>query len=394
MILFIVLLCNYALLVLLRVSCGFDIIPWHMPLPFADIITITHTADCQPPTENPYLNGDCDPWGRLYNYPRIWLSLFKMLHLGSSADTLLGLMYMLVFALAVSKLAAGRSFKELLVLLLLLISPPVLLLLERGNSDLLVFTVLILAVQGIRGNRTWPEDIRMYGMLLVVFVLGMLKLYPFVLVLLLMAEPLSIRRKMLIFAGFTGLALLYLYLIWEDVMHIRTNTPAPLQLAYGRNVYLQALKGYESRELYSLMSVATVFVSAFIWSVFGCGKMHRDNTTVNHVPFRLFIAGACLYTATFLLGNNFIYRLVFLLLCLPFLMVLKRKGEFKILVNVTLLMLILRFFYHGILDKFLEFHYRYLLDIMLSWGLFYTLLVLLFICLRSSIKTEAKPYLP
>lgn len=363
-----------------------------MSLPFADIITITHTADCRPEPENPYLTGDCDPWGRLYNYPRIWLSLFRFFDIGQTSDNFLGLLYILVFAIAISRLALGRSFRELLVLAILLISPPVLLLLERGNSDLLVFAMVVFAVVEIRENRKLPEGMRLYGMLIVFFVLGMLKFYPFMLVLLLMAESLNIRRKILIFAGFTGLALLYLYLNREDVMYILANTPAPLHTAYGRNIYTQVLKDHQAREFFSLISVVTVLLSAFFWSFFGLVEFRRERAVLSGISYKLFIAGAGLYTTTFLIGNNFIYRLVHLLLCLPFLMELKRNREFKHLVNVTLLMLIVRFFYDGLLEKVPFFNYNYLVDILLSWGLFYTLSVFLFLGMSTILRSKRTQY--
>ena len=148
---------------------------------FADLRFITTSVDC-------YLNGNwsmsgmsCDPWGRPFNYPSLWIRLFALFRLGESQTIILGsieivilsasLIYWTRWAFRRLESPAQKSFFPFLVFLIFF-SPPILLLAERGNVDILIFAGVTLAYIVYRKYNFFIAGF------LIAF-LGILKLYPF-----------------------------------------------------------------------------------------------------------------------------------------------------------------------------------------------------------------------
>ncbi len=60
---------------------GYSIIPGsHYPI-FSDLMTLTYSVDSINSGLNPYFDTSLDPLLRTYNYPKIWLDLFKFLNI-------------------------------------------------------------------------------------------------------------------------------------------------------------------------------------------------------------------------------------------------------------------------------------------------------------------------
>ena len=93
----------------------------------------------------------CDTFGRPNNYPSIWPRSFSWLHLGVEDTDLVGFVLLVAFALGCFALlwtmhAHRTSTLALIASSLSVVSPPSLLAIERGNVDLLVFSLLGLAI--------------------------------------------------------------------------------------------------------------------------------------------------------------------------------------------------------------------------------------------------------
>ncbi len=386
---------TYGILIVLRGFLGIDFIPWHMSIAFADLITITNTADCNCVFNNPYLNGSCDPWGRLYNYPRIWLSVFSFLKLGKSSTIYIGFLYVIFFTFCASKLNLGRSNKSLLFIFVLLISPPVLLLLERGNNDVLVFSGIILTYYGIKANQNLPENLRLYLPIIIFFILGVLKLYPFILIITILFEKLTLTKKTAIMLLFVMLSCLYIFYIKDDLKLILKNTPNPSDMAYGRMVKFWIFNySLELRHKISIILTSIVIMIALFTQFFFSKMQFAASDTINNSETWLFLCGASIYIGTFLIGNNYIYRIVFLLLCLPNLFSLVRQPKLRYFSIAILIMIALRF-YFTTFEKFLPFKQQFLLDLSLSWGiLFSTTTLVLFYTFKSIKLIENKSNIP
>jgi hypothetical protein len=111
---------------------------------------------------------------------------------------------------------------------------------------------------------------------------------------------------------------------------------------------------------------------------------------VNSINFHnselwLFTCGAIIYIGTFMIGNNYIYRIVFLLLCLPNLLSLAKHTQLKYFSCTILIMLALRFYY-STFESFLPFKQQFLLDLFLSWGILFSLMTLTLFYTLNKIK--------
>ena len=104
----------------------------HMSPLFADLRTIPDTTNFDHVRENISI----DPWGRLFNYPEIWVYIISFFKLFSDPYHTIGLMQLLLYPIFF--FIAAKRFKnsnELLAFFFLYCSPPIFLLLERGNND-------------------------------------------------------------------------------------------------------------------------------------------------------------------------------------------------------------------------------------------------------------------
>ena len=120
---------------------------------FADLRSVTTAWECTRRHIAVLPVNSCDPWQRPANYPRIWL-VPSLLGLGQGSTFVLGLVLaalFLVAALAVLPAAAGAGSGALYGAALC--SPAVMLGVQRGNVDLAVFAVVVLAVMLSREYR-------------------------------------------------------------------------------------------------------------------------------------------------------------------------------------------------------------------------------------------------
>lgn len=162
---------------------------------FADLRLISSASSCEIDSQMILEENSCDPWQRPFNYSRLWIMLFRFLHLGQSHTNLVGNLQIVLFALSLSiwlhtilNYSRKTSIYPLILVNLLFIafSPPVLLLIERGNSDILIFALLTLIYFLFKSN--WH--------FLASFVLGFaiaLKIFPLALILFFATR--SIPRK-------------------------------------------------------------------------------------------------------------------------------------------------------------------------------------------------------
>ena len=377
---------TYGILVFLKGFLGVNIIPWHMSKAFADLVTITNTVDCAHVYNNPYLHGDCDPWGRMYNYPRIWLDVFSFLKLGKTSTIYLGFLYVILFIFCASKLNFRQNDKSLWFLFILLISPPIILLLERGNNDLLIFSTIILTNYGIKENQNLPESTRLYFPILVFFILGIFKIYPFILVFTILLEKISMTKKILIGLLFILSSCIYLYCIKDDLRFILKNTPNPSDMAYGRKVKFWIFNcSLELRNKISILITSIIILMALTTKFILSKQPFVKSINFHNSEIWLFTCGAIIYIGTFMIGNNYIYRIVFLLLCLPNLLSLAKHTQLKYFSFTILIMLALRFYY-STFESYLPFKQQFLLDLFLSWGILFSLMTLTLFYTLNKIK--------
>jgi hypothetical protein len=362
---------------------GSSIVPLALYPPFADLITITGSVECMRSGFDPYVYSGCDPWGRLYNYPKIWLNIFDFLGIDRNATNATGIICILLFYTALLPLFRMRNVVEFVTALLFVLSPLVLLLLERGNSDILIFLMVLIAVYYVRKIPFIRQVSRIYISYAIIIIAAILKIYPVFLLLLLFFESIPKKHFIIIFSSALIILGSYFLTCYDELLFISRNTPRDQAISYGRNVLLQNYFSGTSLILITNALLLVVFISAWF-----AGKKFRGPhvllkkaaATGDHAELLLFISGGLIFTGTFFIGNNYDYRLVFLLLTLPLLLRQREAGKKLIF---ALLFLYLIAYYGGFfqrLDILQRLHLQQLtafVDQVADWLLFFIITLLL-----------------
>src|SRR5436305_3958784 len=135
-------------------------------------------------------------------------------------------------------------------------------------------------------------------------------------------------RQTFIFACATAaMSLIYLYSAMEYVFLIRRNVPTTFILSYGYKAIFLGVDHIRSEAGLSPIGLAETWVPASTAAlVLICAATVAVTSFRNRREFcsidisaagTAFLFGAGIYCGTYLLGTNFIYRLIFLLLCVP-----------------------------------------------------------------------------
>lgn len=279
-------------------------------------------AGFDPAVENPF-----DPAHRKFNYLRVW---YAVLAIGldsrwavPAAVALIGL-----FAAAVIGFPARLGRRSSVCMALVFFSPPVLLGIERGNFDMLAFVLLAVALLLADASRPAALLALLAGVLL--------KLFPILGVGAVVDED----RKRSLRSVVTAVALTLLYVVSEakDVRRVLAATQKGVDSSYGVTVL-----GYSVNSLLLigpgltallLYAVALRVLIGVVWlgaaDRVAAGGASADRAAAGHIAagqdasndpdprnLRAFRAGAGIYVGTFLMGNNWEYRMMFLLFTLP-----------------------------------------------------------------------------
>jgi hypothetical protein len=135
-------------------------------------------------------------------------------------------------------------------------------------------------------------------------------------------------RQTFIFACTTlALSLIYVFSTMKYVLLIRRNVPTTFVLSYGYKTIFLGLDHIRSEAGLPPVGLADTWVPASTAAVvLMCAAIvavmsfrnQREFCAVDiSVAGTAFLFGAGIYCGTFLLGTNYIYRLMFLLLCVP-----------------------------------------------------------------------------
>lgn len=289
---------------------------WNVPTRtpyFADLRTITAGADSQRLGYEPMIDNPEDPWNRPMNYPRIWKAAYP-LGLTQEHTLLMGAGVIFTFLLGLVLLFRHTTPKLLVFAFPAVLSPAVLLGVERGNIDLFVFFLAVLSAVSAGSGRWWHS---LASSLLALFA----KLFP-IFWLPLYFHAGAPRRVLPLFIG---VGLLYFTITWADLRLIAAATPQTPFTAYGLKGLFLASISY-APHFASYVQVASYCVAliilAYCINLYICRHKRSD---LSELPagnvrerYYLFLIGGSTFVGTFLLGNNWNYRLIFLLLCLPF----------------------------------------------------------------------------
>ena len=172
---------------------------------FVDMRTVQGALQSLSEGFNPQLNNPGDPWGRKMNYPSIWISISEILNLQNELNftIFLSLIVLIFLGCCFTLLKQYPS----LTLLILCFSGATLLAVERGNNDILVFSLLYFSAF-VGGG--------FYVLALIIATL--LKIFP------ILAFP-AFCRSFKTFSLMFAVAAIALIILLPEFSNIRSGTP-------------------------------------------------------------------------------------------------------------------------------------------------------------------------
>ena len=298
--------------------------------PFFDMHVINDYAACAWKGVDAYAPHACNVDN--FNIPPTWLWVGLLGVDGSDAawlSTAIIAASMIVMVL----LLQGRSWHHGVIALGAIISPSVLMGVERGNLDLLIRALVGSAALTYEERRAG----RACGAIAFLGLGVALKLFPMLCV----SLAARFSRQTFIFAcALAALSLIYLDIAMEYVFLIRRNVPTTFILSYGYKTIFLGVDHIRGEAGLSPIGLADTWAPAATAAmVLMCAAIVAANSLRKHCEFfsvqispagTAFLFGAGIYCGTYLLGTNFIYRLMFLLLCLPQLQdwqIRRREGD-------------------------------------------------------------------
>ena len=285
--------------------------------PFFDMHVINDYAACSWRGIDAYAPHACNIDN--FNIPPTWLWL-GFLGLDGSDSSWLAAAIIAAAVTVMVLLLRGRSWYHGVMALGAVISPSVMMGVERGNLDLLILA-LVGSAALIYEERNAGRACGAIGLL----GLGVaLKLFPIFCV----SLAARFSRQTFIFASATAvLSLIYLDLVMKSVFLIWQNVPTTFILSYGYKAIFLGLDHLRSEAALSPFGLADTWLPAataaliLICSAAAALIAFRNGREVclvdRSAAGTAFLFGAGIYCGTYLLGTNFIYRLMFLLLCIP-----------------------------------------------------------------------------
>jgi hypothetical protein len=285
--------------------------------PFFDMHVINDYAACAAKGVDAYSPEACNADN--FNIPPTWLWL-GFLGIGGSDSSWVSAAVIAATGIVAVLLFRGRSWSYGVVALTAIISPSVMMGVERGNLDLLILALV--------GSAALIYEERRAGRACAAFAfLGLgvaLKLFPMFCISLVS----RFSRQTFIFASaIAALSLIYLDMTMKYIVLIRRNVPTTFILSYGYKAIFLGVDHMRSEAGLIPIGLANTWLPAFtaaavlICAAALAGKSFRNGRKFCSVDRSsagtAFLFGAGIYCGTYLLGTNFIYRLMFLLLCVP-----------------------------------------------------------------------------
>jgi len=296
------------------------------PLWFGDLYSVTSAWECARRGLAVLPRNPCDPWQRPANYPHLWVWP-TFLGLGPGDTYALGFVvggFFLLAALAILPRRTGVLAGALYGVALC--SPAIMLGVQRGNVDLLLFALLVLAA--IVAGRALVSGSFVY-------LAAVLKLFPIFAAGMLLRR---VRRASWLVAGavLAGFAI-YALATLDTIREIRRVVPQVNDTSFGVRRFSDwaaaALTGHSSPVVWDV----AVVVAAIAVSLLLRRRLRAHLAAGGDRELDLFWAGACVYVGSYAFFRSFDYRLCFVLMTFP--QLLRWTRERRALAAVTLLAL-------------------------------------------------------
>jgi hypothetical protein len=357
-------------------------IPTLMP-PFTDLRLLPGSAESFRAGFDPIYNNPGDPVGRHFNYPYAWYLIF---YSGIQQDDTIwiGAFLALGYFFCVWAFSRQISLFSAVLISVVLFSPASMLAVERGNVDLFIFILCTLTLLLLE-HRIWLATS-------ILMIASFLKLFPIFGVVIFLRETRS-RFWMISISAFIVL-IAYAGLTYANISASFAFTEKNAELSYGVNViplYLEQL--FESKQLFNFLTPTFSLIGLGL-SLYAAllGSQTDPLPVTDALHLTAFRLGAMIYIGTFFIGNNWDYRLIFLLFTIPQLTEWATRSTAKKYAIGTIIALIVACWYlvqSHILDfTSLGQPVAYGLDQVSKWALFFGLGYLFSASAPDWLKTE------
>ena len=299
-------------------------IPTLSPI-FTDMRTVQGSILSEKLGVDPQINNPGDPWNRSLDYPKIWLWIAKLFQLNNETNFIV-FVCIIVLAYIVSCFLLLRNSPSP-YLLLAIFSWPSLLAVERGNNDLLVFVLLFAGIALSQG----------YFRGISILLATVLKVFP-------VFSVVALAKKPKIFIPLVLLCAVYFIVIAGQLKVFQAGNTAltdsaGIFAAYGFDTDMLVIRqfiGGQTAATYTLLKYGLIVVSLGL-----CIAISRIKslTPAGSSPFKtdLFIAGGSILAGTYLVTSNWDYRLIFLMLCIPYILSIQgRVVRHAMLIGILL----------------------------------------------------------
>lgn len=369
---------------------------------FVDQYAILAASDCSQQGFDVFVQNPCDPYNRIHVYSRLWL-IFSYLGIHVQHNTFFGVVIVGSFLIATALSIKPKTKYELIVSVLLLSSPAVMLGVERGNSDLIMYTLCVAGVYLLARKNLILKSFA-YCFLMHAF---FLKLYPVASFIILVEYIKKIKTFYFVTTIVAVFISIYMYVTFNDLVMIVKNIPKPddLFMTFGSKELLKMLN-IKSNIIY--ISFPLILFSIIIGHYLS-DMIKSVNRNINSREILLFLAGAANLCLCFFVNINYHYRCVYLLCCLPYFFRLKEQR-----VNSTIKMMTYAFYFFMFSIVWAEFFIYWVGDPAImsmlkmsmmdairniqllkhtsSWGVSLILLIFLSASIQSSVAEKRQPF--
>ena len=331
---------------------------------FADIRTITGFNLSVASGNNPLVDNIGDPFNRPMNYPAFWAFFAKYINMQPQHSEIFGLINLIFyfFGLVLFINKFDLDFRTSAVICLAVFSPASILAMERGNTDMIMFFLISIAI--LLYNKSFVFS-------LIIFIASVLKIFPVFAYLSLFDLHKTNRKSTLIACLFISLFTIYLFVNRDYFSLMSSSVPSPLYFAYGANIIwmktvekLGADIGFYVRIItYLYLFSLSLFIIVFF------RKIKPQHQAVNETYLKSFQIGALIFMLTFLINNNWDYRLIFLIFTLPYLTLLMKADKLLKTMSYIAVFLILHTMWYLVIFRFLG-SLAAVIDELLNWVLF------------------------
>jgi hypothetical protein len=299
--------------------------------PFIDWEFIGAGIKCWSEGINVYITNPCDLLNRLHNYSPLFLRAV-FIPTNRSWTMPIGLVFVFAYLISLFWLVKPVNWRELLIFALACMSPMVTYALERGNFDIVIFIMLVVA--GVLSAGPLSSRILSYALILLV---GLLKFYPLVVLSTALRER---PRTFVAIAAAAGLIIVgFFYRFREELAATWKNIPPEISgfgsaylSFYGPLRAARLFPGLEQVAWFTALPYAIMAVLLIVTAVQAIHLARNANlvSAFAKMPERdamFLVIGAALIVGCFFAGQSDNYRGVHLIFVVAGFVAMRRAAD-------------------------------------------------------------------